>query len=636
MRRAAMLGMLMLSLLVFGGWGNATAATPFDTAKERGWLTDNVAPGDEATVELFSELLSGAEGEARGRSVQLDTTYSGSLEREDAAYLLQQFAGWEDVFAPYIDVPAEAQEAGAIGALTQRGILQGLPNGTFGYGKTLTASQAATLVTRYYETIKPVKLQEATIQELQNMLENGQLTSVELVDFYLDRIQRYDQKGPALNSIITINEEARGIAAQLDKERAMRGVRGPLHGIPILAKDNFDTAGMPTTAGCICLAESIPPNDAHQIKLLKEAGAIILGKTNLHEFAVGYTTSGSMLGQTLNPYDLQRYPGGSSGGTGAAVAANFAVAGLGSDTGGSIRVPSSMNSLVGIRPTVGLSSRDGIIPLALTQDVGGPMARTVTDAAILLEATVGYDANDPVTAWSDDQIPSSYLESLQADGLIGKRIGLLTQLMGDNTSVAVKQVMNQAIVDMEALGAEVVPITLSDFDDIMSYSSLSGWEFKFQLNDYLESLGEEAPYSSLTEIIEADAYDPAIEGLLKARDSRKSLNEEEYKDVVLFRTKLTQEALLTAMAKQSLDAFVYPTSSHPAALIGEEQLVGTNVLLSSFSGFPAITVPAGFTAKGLPVGIEFMARKFEEPVLLNVAYSYEQGTLHRRSPVLLP
>ena len=492
------------------------------------------------------------------------------------------------------------------------------------------------------ETFNPSKapaaeafeLTEATITEIQEAMEQGNLTAEELVLQYLKRIEAYDQQGPSINSIITINDNAVEIARELDEEREEHGSRGPLHGIPIIVKDNFDTADMPTSAGCLCLRDSIPPDDAFQVEKLKEAGAIILAKANLHEFAFGITTESSLGGQTLNPYNLAHNPGGSSGGTGAAVAANFAVAGFGTDTGGSIRIPSAFNSLVGLRPTIGLSSRDGIIPLALTQDTGGPMARTVEDLAHLLDATVGYDEKDIETARSVTNIPETYTEFLNKDGLEGARIGVVRALFNPR-SHEVNDIIDRAIEDVERLGAEVVEVEIPFLDEIFSYPSLSSWEFKFQLNDYLEALGDRAPYSSLDEIIQSGEYSKSIERSLIERNERETLDTEEYKDIVLFRTKVTQNGLLKAMADYELDAFMYPTSTNPPAEIGRGQSAGSNNRLSAFSGFPAITVPAGYTSNGLPVGVEFLARAFAEPTLIQFAYAYEQETQHRMPPEIL-
>lgn len=486
-------------------------------------------------------------------------------------------------------------------------------------------------------TIEPFIVTEATIADMQQALEAGKITSVQLVQQYLDRIEKYDDHGPQLNAILTINPQALQIAASLDRERQSKGSRGPLHGIPIIVKDNFDTDDMPTTAGCVCLKNSIPDDDAEQIARLKEAGAIILAKSNLHEFAFGITTSSSLGGQTHNPYMPDHYPGGSSGGTGAAIAANFAAAGLGTDTGGSIRIPSAFNSLVGIRPTIGLSSRDGIIPLALTQDVGGPIARTVADAAALLDATAGYDPDDVATAYSVGHIPDSYIDSLQADGLKGARIGVAYELFGTSSAEqSVTKAVYGAVDDIQRLGAAAVPVQIPKLDQIMKFPSLSGYEFKFQLNDYLDSLGEDAPYHTLAEILQSGQFDPSQTESMQKRNALESLDTEAYKDIVLNRTKITRESLLKVMADNDLDAIVYPTTTEPAARIGEEQESGNNNRLSPFSGFPAITVPAGFTSEGLPVGIEFLGRPFDESTLIKLAYSYEQGTHNRKAPALTP
>lgn len=591
------------------------------------------ANAESITKAEFSQMIVEAAQRA-GVTVPAISADSSPLTREVAAQLIQSVIGVAETPEPFADVPDNHPSAGAVGAVYKSGIMIGYSSSLFGFGDALTYEQAEVIVSRLYEYLKPFELIEATIMDIQKAMDAGKLTAKELVQMYLDRIEKYDDQGPAINAIITVNPDALKIAEELDKERAEKGPRSLLHGIPIIVKDNYDTADMPTTAGCTCLEDSIPPDDAYQIQKLKEAGAIILAKSNLAEFAFTYLTNSSLGGQTLNPYDLTRYPGGSSGGTGAALAANFGVAGLGTDTGGSIRVPSSFNSLVGIRPTIGLTSRDGIIPLALTQDVGGPMARTVADAVIVLDAISGYDPADVVTARSVGEVPASYTEFLKEDGLEGKRIGVIRDLFGSNPEVV--SIMDAAVKDMERLGATVIEVTVPNLDEIVSYPSLSGWEFKFQLNDYLATLGDRAPYKSLSEIIESGEYDPSIESSLIAREARESLDAEEYKDIVLFRTKLTQESLLKVMADYDLDALVYPTSTEPPAKIGENQNAGSGNRLSPFSGFPAITVPAGFTTDGLPVGIEFLGRAFSEPVLIEIAYSYEQGTHHRVPPASTP
>lgn len=560
---------------------------------------------------------------------------TGAVKRSEAALAVQKLLELPDGRASFKDVGNSGEAAGAIGAVAKAGIMNGYSKQLFRPNAPVAEGEAVKLYERISAYLAPFDIVEASIADMQKAMEQGKVTSEGLVQTYLNRIKRYDGQ---LKSVLTVNETAVETAKALDAERQSNGPRGPLHGIPIIVKDNYDTKDMPTTAGCVCLEDSVPDDDAAQVARLREAGAIIIAKANLDEFAFNITTSSSLGGQTLNPYDLTRYPGGSSGGTGAAVAANFAAAGLGTDTGGSIRIPSSFNSLVGIRPTIGLSSRDGIIPLALTQDVGGPMARTVADAAAILEATAGYDPKDSVTGQSLGHIPDSYSANLVKDGLKGARIGVVTELMGGTKSEekAVNKVVTNAIAEMEVLGATAVPVEIPSFSEIMKFPSLSGWEFKFQLNDYLESLGEDAPYQSLAEIIQSGEYLKSHKSSMEAREARETLDSNEYRKIVIDRTKLTQESLLKVMAEHDLDALVYPTSSSPAAKIGESQNSGVNNRLSPFSGFPSITVPAGFTDGGLPVGIEFLGKAFDEGTLIKLAYSYEQGTLHRKAPVLIP
>lgn len=621
-------GFLLASVLVSGIWtGPIPQAQAASTAAAPSLVT-----GDQ-----FRQSMKQAAAEAGG-SFTMPEISSNRVLRSQVAVLLQQWLGLEKTSEPFRDVPDQSAYAGAVGAVVKAGIMKGYSDTSFLPAEPLTADDLERLYDRVLGYLKPFVLPEATISELQLAMEQGKLTSKQLVQMYLDRIAKYDDQGISLKAVLTINPEALHIAEALDQERADKGPRGPLHGIPILVKDNFDTSDMPTTAGCLCLQDSVPDQDADQIAKLKEAGAIILGKTNLHEFAFGITTSSSLGGQTRNPYAPDHYPGGSSGGTGAAIAANFAVAGLGTDTGGSIRIPSSFNSLVGIRPTIGLSSRDGIIPLALTQDVGGPIARTVEDAAILLDATAGYDPDDVATAYSVGRIPDSYTRFLDPSGLKGARIGVATELFpeGNDQEKAVSGVVSNAVHELESLGATVVNIKIPHLAEINKYPSLSGYEFKFQLNDYLKELGEDAPYHSLAEIIASGEYDKTQEQSMKAREARESLDTQEYKDIVLKRTSLTRESLLKVMADNNLDAIVYPTSTQPPALIGESQSSGNNNRLSPFSGFPAITVPAGFTPDGLPVGIEFLGRAFDEGTLIKFAYSFEQGTHHRHAPRLTP
>ncbi|WP_053362453.1 amidase family protein [Bacillus sp. FJAT-27251] len=495
---------------------------------------------------------------------------------------------------------------------------------------TAPAGAVSNLASPVSERALSVEIEEASIFKLQHAMQRGVLTSEELVQLYLNRIEEYDD---SINSIITVDENVLEEAKQLDKERKAGKVRGPLHGIPVILKDNYDTYDMQTTAGSLSLEGSIPLKDAYQTKRLRDEGAIIIGKANLHEFAFGFQTISSLGGQTFNPYDLSRYPGGSSGGTAAAVASNFATVGLGTDTGGSIRIPSSFNNLVGLRPTMGLASRDGIIPLALSQDVGGPMGRTVEDVAVVLDAIAGYDPADPVTEASIGKVPKTYTHYLKKNGLKKARIGVIRDLFGNDPQV--NKVMDQVIADMEVLGAEVFEVTVPNLSAILSYPSLSGYEFKFQLNDYLATLGPDAPVRTLSDIIESGKFHPSLENGLKSRNERESLeNDEEYQDIITNRPKMSRESLMVTFNEHDLDALLYPTSSALPAQVGKSQGAGNANRLSPYSGFPAISVPAGFSDNGLPVGLELLGKEFDEPTLIKLAYAYQEGTNHRKAPEL--
>ena len=365
-----------------------------------------------------------------------------------------------------------------------------------------------------------VEVFEASIPDLQEAMADGRVTSVQLVDAYLARIRAYDQGGPALNSMIRLNPDALMQAAALDQERALMGARGPLHGIPIILKDNYDVAGLPTSDGSIALAGMIPPDDAFQVGKLREAGAVILGKSNMHELAYGITTISSVGGQTRNPYDPSRNPGGSSGGTGAAIAASFAAIGWGSDTCGSIRIPASHHNLFGLRPTKGLSSIDGIIPLSHTQDVGGPLARTATDLAIGLDATIGADAADPATRILAGGALPRFFDELDAEALQGARIGVLSTLFGDAADDREHARMVRAALDsMSAAGAEVIDVEVPGLDSLLSGSSLIGLEFKWDLIDYLAATPT-APVASVQEILDGGLYHVRLEGTLRRTAAR--------------------------------------------------------------------------------------------------------------------
>jgi amidase len=479
------------------------------------------------------------------------------------------------------------------------------------------------------------ELMEATIPQLQAALARGVITSRDLVTRYLARIEAYDQRGPALNAISVTNPKALGEADALDAERRAGTPRGPLHGIPIVVKDNYETTGMQTADGSLALAGWIPPDDAYLVKKLRAAGAIIIAKTNMHEFAAGLTTTGSLFGATRNPYALGRNPGGSSGGTGAAIAANFAAVGMGSDTCGSIRIPAAQNSLVGIRGTQGLASRTGIIPRSGTLDIGGPIGRSVTDIAIVLDATVGYDPGDPQTAASVGNIPKSYTDFLQLSGLRGARIGIVTAMLApDPEDVEIATVVRTAINEMKWQGSEVVEVSIPHLTELLKDGfALPRQDFKFDFNAYLDA-HPTTPVRSLEEVLALKKYHPSLQQLLSASQAIASRDTNEYLELVVRRNTL-REAILKAMADNRVDALAYPPIRRKANLIGEVQL-GANCELASNSGLPAIVVPGGFTPDGVPVGVELMGRAWSEPQLIKFAYAYEQSNNHRHPPPTTP
>jgi len=470
---------------------------------------------------------------------------------------------------------------------------------------------------------------ERPILQLQDAMRAGEVTSRGLVELYRARIAAYDREGPRLNAIIALNPKALEQADAFDRERAAGRIRGPLHGIPIVVKDNYETVEMPTAAGSLALGSFQTTTDAFQVTRLREAGAVIVGKTNMHELASGITTISSVGGQTRNPYDLARNPGGSSGGTGAAIAANFAAAGMGSDTCGSIRIPASHNNLVGLRGTRGLASGRGIVPLSHTQDIGGPLARTLTDLAIMLDATVGSDAQDAVTARSNGHIPRSYRDALQTGGLKGARIGVLRSLFGsvpeDNEA---GDIVRKALDGMKERGAELVDVSVPGLDDLLRDSGVINHEFKFDLLDYLAARPG-APVRSLDEMLKLGLYDDSMERSLDTRNKVEKRDSDDYRRALIKRDAL-RNAVVSAMEDQRVIALAYPTMRRKPALLGEAQ-PGTNCSLSANSGLPALSANAGLTDDGLPIGIEWLGREWSESDLLKVAYDWEQ-----RSPHLAP
>jgi Asp-tRNA(Asn)/Glu-tRNA(Gln) amidotransferase A subunit family amidase len=434
--------------------------------------------------------------------------------------------------------------------------------------------------------------------------------------------------------MVRLNPRARAEAEAVDLERHTPGPRGPLHGIPVVLKDNYDFAGMPTTGGSLALAGLMPVDDAFQVKKLRAAGAIVIGKTNLHELASGILTVGSLLGQTRNPYDPTRNPGGSSGGTGAAVAASFAAVGWGSDTCGSIRIPASHNNLFGLRPTKGLSSVDGILPLSHTQDVGGPLARTVTDLAVSLDATVGADPADPATAVLQGQTLPSFMSALDAGALRGGRIGVLEPFFGTEADDrVVGNAVRGALDRMKELGAELIPIAFPALDSLNQGAAVIDHEFKWDLADYLASTPD-APVDSLSDILARGLIHEALVATMTRRNAAPTRDTEAYRTALGRRGPL-RDAVVAVLDAERLDALAYPTVRRPPTRIGEAQ-PGSTCSLSANTGLPALSIPAGFVAGGLPVGVELLGRPLADARLVSLAYAYEQSASPRRPPFSTP
>jgi amidase len=494
------------------------------------------------------------------------------------------------------------------------------------------------------------ELDELTISDLQQGLQSGKYSSRELVEKYSDRINEVDKKGPAVNSVIEMNPDAEKIATALDRERKEKGPRSPLHGIPMLIKDNIDTQDrMMTTAGSLALVGAKPARDAFVAHKLREAGAIILGKTNLSEWAnfrsnkssSGWSGRG---GQTRNPYALDRNPCGSSSGSGAAVAANLCAAAIGTETDGSVVCPSSANSLVGIKPTIGLVSRSGIIPIAHSQDTAGPMARTVRDAALILNALTGVDPRDEATNESRGHMVADYTKFLDQDGLRGMRLGVARKFFG--FSDRVDKLMNDLLAEMKTLGAVLVDPadipTQGKFDD--SELEVLLYEFKADLNTYLAGLGPGAPVRSLKDVIEFNEKNRAREmpyfgqDIMIKAEAKGPLTSKPYLQALSKNHLLTRtQGIDFVMKKNRLDAMIAPTGGPPwpTDWANGDHFTGGYSSASAIAGYPHITVPAGYVF-GLPVGISFFGGAFSEPKLIKIAYAFEQTTKARRAPKFLP
>jgi len=490
------------------------------------------------------------------------------------------------------------------------------------------------------ESTESIDLNELTIADIHQAYKEGKYTSRQLVKAYLERIEKLDNR---IHALTTINPDAVLIADRLDDEYKKTGVLRPLHGIPLIVKDNINTGSLPTTAGSLALRDFIPDEDAFIIQKLVEAGAIIVAKSNMAEWAFSpMHTESSTAGTTSNPYNPDYVPAGSSGGTAAAVASNFGIVGLGTDTGNSIRGPSSHCALVGFRTTMGLISRSAIVPLYLRNDVVGPMCRTVEDACRVLQVIAGYDPEDPLTEYSKGKIPDNYMEFLKDDGLKGSRIGVLRELSENNPDPEVKLLFEQAISDLDSLGADITdPVVIPGFSDL----SRNQWcsEFRADLESYLATYVKNDTLKTLEDIIRGGTKSQYVADRLELFAERSGRwNEPEiecldaYTDVrrIAFR-----EAIERVMDSLKLDAIIYPSWNNKPARIDffEEEYKGDNSqVIAPHTGQPAFNVPMGFTGGNLPAGLQFLGRMYDEPTLIKLAYSYEQGTKHRSPPDFIP
>lgn len=498
----------------------------------------------------------------------------------------------------------------------------------------LTACQAPSL-----------DLEEISIAELHDRMQRGELSSEAVTAWYLERIEAVDRNGPTLRSVLEINPDALTIARALDEEWLASGPRGPLHGIPVLLKGNIDTADrMATSAGSVALGRHRPSEDAFLVKRLRDAGAVILGKANLSEWANFRSTMSSsgwssLGGQTRNPYDLARNPCGSSSGSAVAVAANLVTVAVGTETDGSIVCPSGVNGIVGIKPTLGLISRSGIIPIAHSQDTAGPMARSVRDAALLLSAMTGNDANDPASRELNASVPD-YTANLAADGLDGRRIGVLRNYFGAGNNPHVEEAFTASIEVLRESGAEIVDGIELDIGDAGSHEyTVLLYEFKHDLAAYLEASG--ADFATLAELIEFNDANAAEvmpifgQEIFLAAEATSGLEEPAYVEALRESKRLASTALDDAFANEDLDAIVAPTNG-PAWMTdhvnGDSFGLGSS-RYAAISGYPNVTVPAGF-ARGLPLGLSFIGPPLSEQALIEAAYAFEQATQARRAPDL--
>ena len=495
------------------------------------------------------------------------------------------------------------------------------------------------------QSARPFEVQETTIAQIHAAMREGRLTCRGLVEAYLRRIEAYDKNGPAINSLVVTNLKALEQADDLDRRFAAGGLTGPLHCVPMIVKDNFETIGLQSANGSLSLAGFVSDKDAFQVKRVKEAGALVLAKSNMAEWAfTPYETVSSILpGYTKNPYALDRVTAGSSGGTAAAIAATFGAVGLGSDTGNSIRGPSSHQGLVGIRSTMGLTSRGGVMPLAYLADIAGPMARTVEDAVAVFQVIVGEDPRDPMTVAASAHLPQDYKKALVADGLKGARIGVLRQAYERETmDPEIVQIFMQAVADLRRAGATVIdPAKVPGFEEIRRPQGMGPCRgFKYDINEYLAAQGDRVPVKSLAEIVKGGRFHPSVRARLEQTEQgpANGPDSQECQADTAYRERM-RGAVTQLMDAERLDALVYPTWSNPPRLIGDLNTPhGDNSqVFSPVTGFPAIQVPMGYSVGGrLPAGITFFGRAWSEATLIRLVYSYEQATRHRRPPAATP
>jgi len=482
------------------------------------------------------------------------------------------------------------------------------------------------------------RLEETTIAQVQAAFRGRTLTCRSLVEQYLKRIDAHDKAGAALNAIVVINPDATTTADNLDRRYRQSGPVGPLHCVPLIVKDNFETADLPTTAGSLALKDMRTGRDAFVVKRLRDAGAVVLAKSNMAEFAFSpvETVSSILPGYTRNPYDTSRVTAGSSGGSAAAVAANFTLIATASDTGDSIRGPAGHQALVGLRSTMGLVSRSGVVPLNLGADIAGVLTRTVADTATVLQVIAAEDPDDPVTLASRGHVDADYSRALTPDGVKGARLGVLHQAY-DTPSLdhEVDAVFQHALGELRALGAEVIdPVTVANFEALQPGAGAGCNRLRYDLNAYLASLAGKSPMATLDDIVRSRRFHPSIQQRLEAAQASTDVPgesagcraREELRGK--FRTAVT-----SLMDEQRLDALVHPTWSNPPRLIGDLSTPGgdNNQVFAPSTGFPAITVPMGYTrGNRLPAGLQFLGRAWSESTLLRLAYGYEQATHHRR------